>query len=384
MGAAFTDPITLITLPLGAGKATAQTVLGRALQTAGTEALVQGGVSLAMTPLIAVDAAGAGFDYGVEDALLDVAVGATAGAVFGAVAGAVQPAIPPAVREAEVVHAAERAIAAASPFERTPQGDAEHQARLEAVADAVARGEPVPDLPEPVTPLGRAAVEIDEGAGEIAKLEAEALAELRAQAAPEIRGQEETVPEAAPPPAPTPAAPEPSAAPFDPVPHLQAARDYVKGGGSLKPAAMGKALGLKPDEAERVLQKLAADPKSGLFTTRRGAIRRRPTVTGPQDVIEYLARHGGLRDDEGHDLRNLAGLGTHFIPGSGPLIRGAGMGLDEAGEGCMATIEMPKVHPLIAPLVYAIPVQLLAYHVACVKGTDVDQPRNLAKSVTVE
>jgi glucosamine--fructose-6-phosphate aminotransferase (isomerizing) len=59
-------------------------------------------------------------------------------------------------------------------------------------------------------------------------------------------------------------------------------------------------------------------------------------------------------------------------------------GLAEAGEGCMATIEMPKVHPLIAPLVYAVPVQLLAYHVAVIKGTDVDQPRNLAKSVTVE
>ncbi len=59
-------------------------------------------------------------------------------------------------------------------------------------------------------------------------------------------------------------------------------------------------------------------------------------------------------------------------------------GLAEAGEGCLATIAMPKVHPLIAPLVYAVPVQLLAYHVACVKGTDVDQPRNLAKSVTVE
>ena len=59
-------------------------------------------------------------------------------------------------------------------------------------------------------------------------------------------------------------------------------------------------------------------------------------------------------------------------------------GLEEAGEGCLATIEMPRVHPLIAPLVYAIPVQLLAYHVAVVKGTDVDQPRNLAKSVTVE
>ncbi|MFO6445614.1 glutamine--fructose-6-phosphate transaminase (isomerizing) [Erythrobacter sp. NE805] len=59
-------------------------------------------------------------------------------------------------------------------------------------------------------------------------------------------------------------------------------------------------------------------------------------------------------------------------------------GIAEAGAGCIATIEMPVVHPLIAPLVYAVPVQLLAYHVAVLKGTDVDQPRNLAKSVTVE
>jgi glucosamine--fructose-6-phosphate aminotransferase (isomerizing) len=59
-------------------------------------------------------------------------------------------------------------------------------------------------------------------------------------------------------------------------------------------------------------------------------------------------------------------------------------GLAQAGEDAVATIEMPSVHPLIAPLVYAVPVQLLAYHVAVAKGTDVDQPRNLAKSVTVE
>ncbi|PZU08222.1 glutamine--fructose-6-phosphate transaminase (isomerizing) [Sphingomonas sp.] len=59
-------------------------------------------------------------------------------------------------------------------------------------------------------------------------------------------------------------------------------------------------------------------------------------------------------------------------------------GVQAAGEGCVATITMPKVHPLIAPLVYAVPIQLLAYHVAVAKGTDVDQPRNLAKSVTVE
>ena len=45
---------------------------------------------------------------------------------------------------------------------------------------------------------------------------------------------------------------------------------------------------------------------------------------------------------------------------------------------------LPEVDPFVAPLLYAIPVQLLAYHTAVLKGTDVDQPRNLAKSVTVE
>jgi len=48
-------------------------------------------------------------------------------------------------------------------------------------------------------------------------------------------------------------------------------------------------------------------------------------------------------------------------------------------------IQMPKhVADFQAPIVYTIPLQLLAYHVAILKGTDVDQPRNLAKSVTVE
>ena len=48
------------------------------------------------------------------------------------------------------------------------------------------------------------------------------------------------------------------------------------------------------------------------------------------------------------------------------------------------TVVLPRVDPFVAPILYAIPVQLLAYHVAVLKGTDVDQPRNLAKSVTVE
>ena len=62
---------------------------------------------------------------------------------------------------------------------------------------------------------------------------------------------------------------------------------------------------------------------------------------------------------------------------------------DESGAAAasmeaMATIVLPQVDELIAPMIYALPIQLLAYHTAVFMGTDVDQPRNLAKSVTVE
>ena len=59
-------------------------------------------------------------------------------------------------------------------------------------------------------------------------------------------------------------------------------------------------------------------------------------------------------------------------------------GAKEAGDGAWQTVIMPSVNPFLAPIVYAVPIQLLAYHTAVYKGTDVDQPRNLAKSVTVE
>ena len=59
-------------------------------------------------------------------------------------------------------------------------------------------------------------------------------------------------------------------------------------------------------------------------------------------------------------------------------------GLAKLADKAFAAVEMPAVDPFVAPLLYAIPIQLLAYHTAVVKGTDVDQPRNLAKSVTVE
>jgi glucosamine--fructose-6-phosphate aminotransferase (isomerizing) len=60
------------------------------------------------------------------------------------------------------------------------------------------------------------------------------------------------------------------------------------------------------------------------------------------------------------------------------------VGIDRLNSLAVGAIEMPAVDPMVAPILYAIPVQLLAYYVAVAKGTDIDQPRNLAKSVTVE
>jgi glucosamine--fructose-6-phosphate aminotransferase (isomerizing) len=94
--------------------------------------------------------------------------------------------------------------------------------------------------------------------------------------------------------------------------------------------------------------------------------------------VIVLAPSGPLFEKTVSNMQEVRARGGKIV-----LISDA-KGLAEAGEGCLATIEMPRVHPLIAPLVYAVPVQLLAYHVAVEKGTDVDQPRNLAKSVTVE
>ncbi len=59
-------------------------------------------------------------------------------------------------------------------------------------------------------------------------------------------------------------------------------------------------------------------------------------------------------------------------------------GAEAAGEDTWMTLVLPEVDPVVTPILYAIPAQLLAYHTAVAKGTDVDQPRNLAKSVTVE
>src|SRR5690606_28409561 len=66
------------------------------------------------------------------------------------------------------------------------------------------------------------------------------------------------------------------------------------------------------------------------------------------------------------------------------LLMSDAAGLEAAGAGIWQGLALPEVAPHWAPILYALPAQLLAYHTAVAKGTDVDQPRNLAKSVTVE
>jgi len=70
--------------------------------------------------------------------------------------------------------------------------------------------------------------------------------------------------------------------------------------------------------------------------------------------------------------------------GGKPILFADKKGIARVGAHAVHAIEMPEIDPFVAPILYAIPVQLLSYHAAVAKGTDVDQPRNLAKSVTVE
>ncbi|MGQ0660144.1 glutamine--fructose-6-phosphate transaminase (isomerizing) [Sphingosinicella sp.] len=110
-----------------------------------------------------------------------------------------------------------------------------------------------------------------------------------------------------------------------------------------------------------------------------GEMKHGPIALIDENVpIIVIAPSGPLFEKTVSNMQEVQARGGQVV-----LISDA-EGIAEAGEGAIATLEMPRVHPLIAPLVYAVPVQLLAYHVAVAKGTDVDQPRNLAKSVTVE
>jgi glucosamine--fructose-6-phosphate aminotransferase (isomerizing) len=94
--------------------------------------------------------------------------------------------------------------------------------------------------------------------------------------------------------------------------------------------------------------------------------------------VVAIAPSGPLFEKTASNLQEAAARGGQIIVFSDAegAARLKGIAVD--------AVVLPRVDPFVAPILYAIPVQLLAYHVAVLKGTDVDQPRNLAKSVTVE
>jgi glucosamine--fructose-6-phosphate aminotransferase (isomerizing) len=94
--------------------------------------------------------------------------------------------------------------------------------------------------------------------------------------------------------------------------------------------------------------------------------------------VIVMAPCDGLFDKTVSNMQEVMARGGQIV-----LISDAA-GVAAAGEGTFRAITMPACDAVLAPILYALPAQLIAYHTAIAKGTDVDQPRNLAKSVTVE
>ena len=105
---------------------------------------------------------------------------------------------------------------------------------------------------------------------------------------------------------------------------------------------------------------------------------------GPIALIDELvpvvvvAPTDGLFDKTASNFEQVKARGGKLV-----LISDAS-GVARLGSQAAASVTLPPIDPVVAPILYTVPVQLLAYHTAVAKGTDVDQPRNLAKSVTVE
>ena len=110
-----------------------------------------------------------------------------------------------------------------------------------------------------------------------------------------------------------------------------------------------------------------------------GELKHGPiALIDPSTPTVVLAPHDGLFDKTVSNMQEVMARAGRVL-----LISDA-RGVGVAGEGAWHAIAMPEAPELIQPILYAVPAQLLAYHTAIAKGTDVDQPRNLAKSVTVE
>ncbi|MEK9673295.1 MAG: glutamine--fructose-6-phosphate transaminase (isomerizing) [Rhodospirillaceae bacterium] len=110
-----------------------------------------------------------------------------------------------------------------------------------------------------------------------------------------------------------------------------------------------------------------------------GEMKHGPIALIDEQVpVIVIAPTDGLFDKTASNVQEVMARGGRVI-----VISDAN-GAKHLADGAESTVALAPVDPFVAPILYAIPVQLLAYHVAVIKGTDVDQPRNLAKSVTVE
>lgn len=110
-----------------------------------------------------------------------------------------------------------------------------------------------------------------------------------------------------------------------------------------------------------------------------GELKHGPIALVDEDMpVIVIAPYDNVFEKTVSNMQEVAARGGQII-----LFTNAA-GAEKAEVDTLKTIVLPDVHPDIAPLIYSIPIQLLAYHTAVFMGTDVDQPRNLAKSVTVE
>ncbi|WP_157019144.1 glutamine--fructose-6-phosphate transaminase (isomerizing) [Mesorhizobium xinjiangense] len=110
-----------------------------------------------------------------------------------------------------------------------------------------------------------------------------------------------------------------------------------------------------------------------------GELKHGPIALIDEEMpVIVIAPHDRIFDKSVSNMQEVAARGGKII-----LITDA-TGAEKANVSTLETIVMPDVPEFVAPIVYALPVQMLAYHTAVFMGTDVDQPRNLAKSVTVE
>jgi glucosamine--fructose-6-phosphate aminotransferase (isomerizing) len=110
-----------------------------------------------------------------------------------------------------------------------------------------------------------------------------------------------------------------------------------------------------------------------------GELKHGPIALIDETVpVIVIAPHDNLFEKTVSNMQEVAARGGRIV-----LITDS-RGAEEAQLDTLATLVLPDVAPEIAPVIYSIPVQLIVYHTAVMRGTDVDQPRNLAKSVTVE